>query len=296
MQMVPSFLLFVSAIFILPESPRFLVTKGRDDQARKVLAYVRHLSAGHAYINGEMEDIKGAIENQARPMARSGKGRLGLFKELWWVGNRKRMLIGLGLMFGQNLTGINGVNFYTPVIFTSIGFDGTKVVLLASGQFPPLMWRGAWILMVYRHVRSRQNNRNTPLPSLLHRPCRPPQTASYFLHRHIVSALVHRRLRHSCQHRPRETAAENHRGVGCDCVCLCLCRSYPFICVLCFMFEIGRTLMKKGFLLLRLERRRVGVLRGDLPSAHQRARCVLVHRCAMAVAVCYRARFAFYAC
>ena len=44
------------------------------------------------------------------------------------------MLIGVALMIGQNFTGINGVNFYTPTIFKSIGFSGTKVVLLASGE------------------------------------------------------------------------------------------------------------------------------------------------------------------
>lgn len=38
-------------------------------------------------------------------------------------------------MFGQNMTGIQGVNFYTPTIFETIGFGGTKVVLLASGEF-----------------------------------------------------------------------------------------------------------------------------------------------------------------
>lgn len=136
MQMVPSALLLLAAIFILPESPRFLIKKGNKAKARKVLAYVRHLSLEHEYINEEIDEIEFAIQMQERPTARSSPGTFGLFKELWWQGNRKRMLIGLGLMFGQNLTGIQGVNFYTPTIFKSIGFDGTKVVLLASGNFP----------------------------------------------------------------------------------------------------------------------------------------------------------------
>ena len=59
---------------------------------------------------------------------------MGLWKELWWKGNRRRVFIGLGLMMGQNLTGIQGVNFYTPTVFKAIGFDGTSVVLLASGK------------------------------------------------------------------------------------------------------------------------------------------------------------------
>jgi hypothetical protein len=136
MQMVPSALLFLSAIFILPESPRFLIKKGNKVKARKVLSYVRHLSTEHEYINDEMDEIEFAIQLQERPTSRSSTGRFGLFKELLWKGNLRRVLIASCLMFGQNLTGIQGVNFYTPTIFRSIGFDGTKVVLLASGKFP----------------------------------------------------------------------------------------------------------------------------------------------------------------
>jgi len=133
MQMVPSSLLVLAAFSILPESPRFLVKKGRKVEARKVLGYVRNLEEQHEYINVEMEEIEEAIRRQEIPSPRSKPGKFGLVKELWWKGNRRRVFIGLGLMFGQNLTGINGVNFYTPTIFRSIGFDGTKVVLLASG-------------------------------------------------------------------------------------------------------------------------------------------------------------------
>lgn len=183
MQMVPSALLVLAALLILPESPRFLVKKGNKVQARKVLGYVRNLEIGHAYINAEMEEIEDAIRRQESESPRSKPGRFGLVRELWWKGNRRRVIIGLGLMLGQNMTGksnslllpipdyfqsleqypsfsesfslfrilfrrsnpdslttgINGINFYTPTIFRSIGFDGTKVVLLASGSFPSLL-------------------------------------------------------------------------------------------------------------------------------------------------------------
>ncbi len=106
-------------------------------QARKNLAWVRKLSPEHELVSQEMEEIEEAIRMQNTPpptvVHRHSGGKLGLFKELWWKGNRERVLIGLSLMFGQNLTGIQGVNFYTPTVFRSIGFDGTKVVLLASG-------------------------------------------------------------------------------------------------------------------------------------------------------------------
>lgn len=138
MQIIPSSLLILASLTILPESPRFLVKKSNSAQARKVLSYVRNLSQEHEYVNLEMEEIEEAIRREENPTPLAGRGqggRWGLLRELGWRGNRGRVVIGVGLMIGQNFTGINGVNFYTPTIFRSIGFTGTKVVLLASGLF-----------------------------------------------------------------------------------------------------------------------------------------------------------------
>jgi hypothetical protein len=96
MQTIPSALLFLSAIFILPESPRFLIKKGNKIKARKVLSYVRHLSIEHEYINDEIEEIEFGIQIQQLPTARSSTGRLGMFKELFWKGNKRRICIGVG--------------------------------------------------------------------------------------------------------------------------------------------------------------------------------------------------------
>lgn len=134
-QIIPSSLLILASLLILPESPRFLVKKGEEAQARKVLSFVRHLQPEHEYINLEMEEIVEAIQRQDTPLPGHERKRFGLVRELTWKGNRNRVLIGLFLMFGQNLTGINGINFYTPEIFKSIGFSGTKLVLLASGMY-----------------------------------------------------------------------------------------------------------------------------------------------------------------
>lgn len=141
MQIIPSSLLFLSALLILPESPRFLLQKNQPIKARQILSYIRKLDPEHVYISAEMAEIEEAISRQRGESEgrERGKGRLarfaGLWGELWWKGNRNRICIGVGLMAGQNLTGINGVNFFTPMVFRSIGFGGTRVTLLASGLF-----------------------------------------------------------------------------------------------------------------------------------------------------------------
>ncbi|KAK0107892.1 hypothetical protein ONS96_003679 [Cadophora gregata f. sp. sojae] len=156
MQIIPSVLLILASLFILPESPRFLVKKSRAEEARKVLAYVRHLSVEHEYVGLEMQEIEEAVRREDNfggvSIGESGHGeggKLGLLKELWWKGNRGRVLIGVGLMVGQNFTGINGVNFYTPTIFKSIGFSGIKVILLASGMYAAVKTIATIISLVF---------------------------------------------------------------------------------------------------------------------------------------------------
>jgi MFS family permease len=200
MQIIPSSLLIIAALLILPESPRFLVKKGKLAQARKVLSFVRHLEPDHEYVNLEMEEIVEAIQRQDAviPIPGQKKSRLGLFRELWWKGNRTRVFIGLGLMFGQNLTGINGMNFYTPEIFRSIGFSGTKLVLLASGVLPPLFLPRYLLVFtdivvnINRHVCPRQNHYNDSRTSILHRPSRTQETTHCFLDRHFACIVVYR--------------------------------------------------------------------------------------------------------
>jgi hypothetical protein len=58
-----------------------------------------------------------------------------MIKEVFMAGNRNRVLTGMSLMLLQNHSGINALNYYSPTIFTSIGFTGTSVELLATGVF-----------------------------------------------------------------------------------------------------------------------------------------------------------------
>ncbi|PQE03237.1 Quinate permease protein [Rutstroemia sp. NJR-2017a BBW] len=149
-QLIPSALLLLASLFLIPESPRFLLKCGNAEKARAVLAYVRHLPPGHEYIEGEMREIEMAVGREGLGGSKSAGGcdtektgkwyqckgmNLSMARELWWKGNRERVVIGVCLMFGQNLTGTMALNFYLPTIFRSIGLRGTNEILLASGFF-----------------------------------------------------------------------------------------------------------------------------------------------------------------
>jgi len=114
-------LMFLGAVFLLPDSPRWLKMKGRDAEALQVLTDLRHNE--HA-AQREADDI-------AEQLTQTQHG-WSLF-----TGNanfRRSVLLGVLLQVMQQLTGMNVVMYYAPRIFQLAGFGqhaqswGTAVV------------------------------------------------------------------------------------------------------------------------------------------------------------------------
>lgn len=98
-----AFLMLVGSIF-LPESPRWLMLKGRDDKARQAL---RRIFTSTAEIELEINEIKQVItEDKGHTI----KGLLqGHFINI--------LLVGVFLQIFQQLVGINVMIYYSPTIF-----------------------------------------------------------------------------------------------------------------------------------------------------------------------------------
>lgn len=105
---IPAALLFLGGLF-LPESPRFLVRKGRDDDARNVLLQI---SPNESAVNEELADIKLQASIPS-----------GGFKELFGTMARPVLIMALGLAIFQQVMGCNTVLYYAPKIFISAGFS-----------------------------------------------------------------------------------------------------------------------------------------------------------------------------
>lgn len=103
---------FLIMMFIIPETPRWYVSKGRDMRARRALQWLRGKEA-----NIEAE-LKGIIKSHAESEKMASNNQL---YELMKRNNLKPLLISLGLMFFQQLSGINAVIFYTTSIFRDAG-------------------------------------------------------------------------------------------------------------------------------------------------------------------------------
>lgn len=117
--MVPGLLLFIGTFFV-PASPHWLVAEGRLREAKKILKYLRETPRE---VRHEMAEMK----RQAKA-AEHGPSAMTLIREKWVI---RLMIIGAGLGFVIQFTGVNGFMYYTPIILKSTGM-GTSASIAAT--------------------------------------------------------------------------------------------------------------------------------------------------------------------
>ncbi|KAL6442485.1 hypothetical protein ACFW04_002595 [Cataglyphis niger] len=106
---------FLILMFMIPETPRWYISKGKTKMARKSLQWLRGKQAD---ITEEL-NITEKMHQEYLEMERTNAQ--SLFSELMKKNNLKPLLISLGLMFFQQMSGINAVIFYTVQIFKDAG-------------------------------------------------------------------------------------------------------------------------------------------------------------------------------
>lgn len=125
-------LIIMTQVFFCPESPRWLMSKGRHDKAFQSLLRLRNhpLQAArdlyyiHVLLEAEKEISQGH----------------NLFLELFTVPrNRRATLASFIVMFMQQFCGVNVIAYYSSNIFTSANFS-TISALLASWGFGMINW------------------------------------------------------------------------------------------------------------------------------------------------------------
>jgi SP family arabinose:H+ symporter-like MFS transporter len=109
---VPSILFFLLLLGV-PESPRWLVKNGREDEARTVLTRADSAEAAATGIR-EIKDTL-ALEE-------------GSFREIFRPAFRRPLLIAIVLAVFQQITGINAILYYAPRIFEGAGFERMSAI------------------------------------------------------------------------------------------------------------------------------------------------------------------------
>jgi MFS transporter, SP family, galactose:H+ symporter len=122
---IPSVILTI-AMWRLPESPRWLITKSKVAQARRVLQRVQT----GADIDSEIMDIQQSMTTKNGHWP----------NELFQPSLRMPMIVGLGLAAFQQMTGVNTVMYYAPTIFKFAGIKAVGLAILAGAGLATVMW------------------------------------------------------------------------------------------------------------------------------------------------------------
>ena len=109
-------LLFLTVIFFIPESPRWLIVKGRNDKALDILTR----------IYGNKEDAGLQLQETAGSIAGEVKSE---WKTLLEPGIFKAVLIGSAIAILGQFMGVNAVLYYGPKIFMDAGLSGEGSLL-----------------------------------------------------------------------------------------------------------------------------------------------------------------------
>ena len=143
LQLIPGFAI-AAGVVVLPFSPRWLVFKGRDQEALQSLSILRRLPVTDRRIRREFLDIKTEVQfhkqldSERYPalvaddsdnfFRRELVSFMDCFKRGYW----KRTHVGIGIMFFQQFVGINALIYYSPTLFETMGLK-RDMQLIMSG-------------------------------------------------------------------------------------------------------------------------------------------------------------------
>ena len=153
-QLIPAGLLLIGGLWI-PESPRWLFSKGKRDQGMKVLCWMRKLEPTDIYIIEEVQFIEEDLERYRREV---GAGFWKPFQSLKQPKIQWRFFLGSMLFLWQNGSGINSINYYSPTVFKSLGITGTNTSFFTTGLFGVVktVLTVVWLLFLIDHVGRRR--------------------------------------------------------------------------------------------------------------------------------------------
>ena len=117
--------IFAFSLYGLPDTPRSLVHRGKTDVAHMVLERTSGLDHEHSYVTNELARIQSQIHVNSRRMP----SRKLAFKVLT---SRRRLLIAIGLMIAQGMSGYYSVFYAAIIFFMRNGYSGFEIQMYTN--------------------------------------------------------------------------------------------------------------------------------------------------------------------
>lgn len=142
LQIAPALVLGIGMLFY-PESPRYHLMRGREDDALRALARIRRVDDPESpALCRELLAVKAEVlfERARTADLHPGKSGVALYIAQYTdlISNapaRRRLMVGCCVMFFQQFMGCNAIIYYAPTIFAQLGLSGRTTSLLATGVY-----------------------------------------------------------------------------------------------------------------------------------------------------------------
>lgn len=144
-------LITIALVLVTPESPRWLVMKNRASEAQTILARLLAKPNDDPAVTSEIQNLVAAVNHEGEVQ------KSAAFKEIFTRNSKqqtlRRILLGAGAPFFQQIGGTNVIAYYLPIVLTrSVGLSNRMALILSACDSISLMFWGSVAALVIDRV------------------------------------------------------------------------------------------------------------------------------------------------